>query len=230
MVAGGEQEVVNMAADEAGGEAAEVGQVFDPAEGVLAGGMAKVMPVAKDVGEGGEVVKDGVPEVVEGDFFGGFAAFEAEADVVLAGEGGEVEEGIADPGPAAVEGGLVGGEGADLMSAKRAVAPASAGEEGFELRSNWTLAGRAEVKNDAVGTDFGGAKDGLAGVFERVAAAGGAGVGELKAVGVGAGEAHGQRAEVVEGGDADASGTEAGEDAGPEAKADAVAEFDVGES
>ena len=70
--------VVEVDADNAGGEAAEVLGVVDKAEPVLGGGMTEIVPIAE--GWGGKTGEEGVPEIVRGDFAGIFPAFEAEAE------------------------------------------------------------------------------------------------------------------------------------------------------
>ena len=70
--------VVEVDADDAGGEAPEVLGVIEKAEPMFGGGMTKIVPIAE--GWGGEAGKEGVPEIVGGDFAGIFAAFEAEAE------------------------------------------------------------------------------------------------------------------------------------------------------
>ena len=70
--------VVEVDADNAGGEAAEVLGVVDKAEPMFGGGMTEIVPIAE--GWGGESGEEGVPEIVRGDFAEIFAAFEAEAE------------------------------------------------------------------------------------------------------------------------------------------------------
>jgi len=70
--------VVEVDADNAGGEAAEVLGVIEKAEPVFGGGMTEIVPIAE--GWGGEAGEKGVPEIIRGDFAGIFAAFEAEAE------------------------------------------------------------------------------------------------------------------------------------------------------
>ncbi len=70
--------VVEVDADNAGGEAAEVLGVVDKAEPMFGGGMTEIVPIAE--GWGGKTGEEGVPEIVRWDFAGIFAAFEAEAE------------------------------------------------------------------------------------------------------------------------------------------------------
>jgi hypothetical protein len=70
--------VVEVDADNAGGEAAEVLGVVDKAEPMFGGGMTEIVPIAE--GWGGKTGEEGVPEIVRGDFPGIFPAFEAEAE------------------------------------------------------------------------------------------------------------------------------------------------------
>ena len=70
--------VVEVDANDAGSEAAEVLGVVDKAKPMFGGGMTEIVPIAK--GWGGKTGEEGVPEIVRGDFAGIFAAFEAEAE------------------------------------------------------------------------------------------------------------------------------------------------------
>jgi len=70
--------VVEVYADDAGGEAAEVLGVIEKAEPMFGGGMTKIVPIAE--GWGREASEEGVPEIVRGNFAGIFAAFEAKAE------------------------------------------------------------------------------------------------------------------------------------------------------
>ncbi len=70
--------VVEVGADDAWSEAAEVLGVIEKAEPMFGGGMTKIVPIAE--GWGREASEEGVPEIVRGDFAGIFAAFEAEAE------------------------------------------------------------------------------------------------------------------------------------------------------
>ena len=58
--------VVEVGADDSGGEAAEVLGVIKKAEPMFGGGMTEIVPIAE--GWGGEAVEEGVPEIVRGDF------------------------------------------------------------------------------------------------------------------------------------------------------------------
>jgi len=70
--------VVEVDADNAWGEAAEVLGVIDKAEPMFGCGVTEIVPVAE--GWGGESGEEGVPEIVRRDFAGIFAAFEAQAE------------------------------------------------------------------------------------------------------------------------------------------------------
>ncbi len=70
--------IVEVDANDAGSEAAEVLGVVEKAERMFGGGMTKIVPIAE--GWGGEAGEEGVPELVRGDFAGIFSAFEAEAE------------------------------------------------------------------------------------------------------------------------------------------------------
>ena len=70
--------VVEVDANDAGSEAAEVLGVIEKSEPMFGGGMTKIVPIAE--GWGREAGEEGVPEIVGGDFAGIFAAFEAEAE------------------------------------------------------------------------------------------------------------------------------------------------------
>jgi len=70
--------VVEVDADNAWGEAAEVLGVIEKAEPMFGGGMTEIVPIAE--GWGGESGEEGVPEIVRGDFAEIFSAFEAEAE------------------------------------------------------------------------------------------------------------------------------------------------------
>ena len=94
--------VVEVDANDAGSEAAEVLGVIEKSEPMFGGGMTKIVPIAE--GWGGEAGEEGVPEIVRGDFAEIFAAFEAEAET----EGGsffaEAEENFFHVGPGFVKG------------------------------------------------------------------------------------------------------------------------------
>ena len=70
--------VVEVDANDAGSEAAEVLGVIEKSEPMFGGGMTKIVPIAE--GRGREAGEEGVPEIVGGNFPGIFSAFEAEAE------------------------------------------------------------------------------------------------------------------------------------------------------
>ena len=58
--------VVEVDANDAGSEAAEVLGVIEKSEPMFGGGMTKIVPIAE--GRGREAGEEGVPEIVRGDF------------------------------------------------------------------------------------------------------------------------------------------------------------------
>ncbi len=70
--------VVEVDANDAGSEAAEVLGVVEKTQRMFGGSMTEIVPIAE--GWGGEAGEEGVPEIVGGDFAGIFSAFEAEAE------------------------------------------------------------------------------------------------------------------------------------------------------
>ena len=70
--------VVEVDANDAGSEAAEVLGVIEKSEPMFGGGMTKIVPIAE--GWGREASEEGVPEIVRGNFAGIFSAFEAKAE------------------------------------------------------------------------------------------------------------------------------------------------------
>jgi hypothetical protein len=70
--------VVEVDADNTGGEAAEVLGVIEKAEPMFGGGMTEIVPIAE--GWSGEAGEDGVPEIVRRDFAEIFATFESQAE------------------------------------------------------------------------------------------------------------------------------------------------------
>ena len=70
--------IVEVDANDAGSEAAEVLGVVEKAERMFGGGMTKIVPIAE--GWGREASEEGVPEIVRGNFAGIFSAFEAKAE------------------------------------------------------------------------------------------------------------------------------------------------------
>ena len=69
--------IVEMGADQAGGQPAEVLFVINQSKPFLGGGVAEVVPVAE--GWGREFLQDFFPEIVRGDFAGILAALQAKA-------------------------------------------------------------------------------------------------------------------------------------------------------
>jgi hypothetical protein len=221
--------VVEVDADEARGEAAEVLFVIDQAEELFGGGVAEIVPVAE--GGGGKFLQDDFPEIVGRDFPGILAAFEAEAEAEGAGFFPEAEEDFLDTGPGGGESGLGSANRGELFADEAAGADLAGGGEDFEFVRSVAVTGRAEVKDNEAGADGGGGLEGGEGVALGEAAGGFARGGEFEGVGVGAENLNGDGAEVVKNLDPGHAGLEpAGKDAGPEAEAGVVAEFDGGEA
>ena len=70
--------VVEVDANDARSEAAEVLGVVEKTQRMFGGSMTEIVPIAE--GWGGKTGEEGVPEIVRGDFAGIFPAFEAEAE------------------------------------------------------------------------------------------------------------------------------------------------------
>ena len=188
--------VVEVDADNAGGEAAEVLGVIDKAEPMFGGGMTEIVPVAE--GGSGQAGEEGVPEIVRGDFAGIFAAFEAEAEAEGGGFLAKAEENFFDAGPSFVKGFFERADGGYFFANVRAGSELASQSEGFEGIDEVAGAGGAEVEDDESGADAGGGFESGEGVAFGEAAGGGAWVGKLVGVGVGAQEFDWDGAEIVQ--------------------------------
>ena len=94
--------VVEVSADDAWSEAAEVLGVVEKAEPMFGCGVTEIVPVAE--GGSGEAGEESVPEIVGGNFARIFAAFEAEAESKGGGFLAKAEENFFNAGPSFVEG------------------------------------------------------------------------------------------------------------------------------
>ena len=187
--------VVEVDADKAGGEAAEVLGVIDKAEPMFGGGMTEIVPVAE--GWGGQSGEEGVPEIVRGDFAGIFAAFEAEAEAEGGGFLAEAEENFLHAGPGFVEGFFERADGGYFLANVRSGSELACEGKGFEGINEVAWAGGAEVEDDEAGTDAGGGFESGEGVSFGEAAGGGSRVGKLIGVGMRAQEFDWDGAEIV---------------------------------
>ena len=128
--------------------------MIEKSEPMFGGGMTKIVPIAE--GWGGEAGKEGVPEIVRGDFAGIFAAFEAEAET----EGGsffaEAEENFFHVGPGFVKGFFERADGGYFFTNVRAGSELAGEGKGFEGIDKVAGTGGAEVKDDESGADAGG--------------------------------------------------------------------------
>jgi len=188
--------VVEVGADNAWGEAAEVLGVIDKAEPMFGGGMTKIVPVAE--GGSGEAGEEGVPEIVRGDFARIFAAFEAEAEAEGGGFLAKAEENFFDAGPSFVKGFFERADGGYFFANVRAGSELACEGKGFEGIDEVAGAGGAEVEDNVSGANAGGGFEGGEGVTFGEAAGGGAGIGKFVGVGVGAQEFDWDGAEIVQ--------------------------------
>ena len=188
--------VVEVGADDSGGEAAEVLGVIEKAEPMFGGGMAKIVPIAE--GWGGEAGEEGVPEIVRGDFAGIFAAFEAEAEAEGGGFLAEAEENFLHAGPGFVEGFFERADGGYFLANVRSGSELACEGKGFEGINEVAWAGGAEVEDDESGTDAGGGFESGERVAFGEAPSGGSGIGKLVGVGVRAQEFDWDGAKVVQ--------------------------------
>ena len=164
--------VVEVGADNAWGEAAEVLGVIDKAEPMFGGGMTEIVPVAE--GGSGQAGEKGVPEIVRGDFAGIFAAFEAQAEAEGGGFLAKAEENFFDAGPSFVKGFFERADGGYFFANVRAGSELAIESEGFEGIDEVAGAGGAEVEDNVSGANAGGGFEGGEGVTFGEAAGGGA--------------------------------------------------------
>lgn len=183
-------------ADDAGGEAAEVLSVIEKSEPVFGGGVTEIVPVAE--GGGGEAGEESVPEIVGGNFARIFAAFEAEAEAEGGGFLAEAEENFLHAGPGFVKGFFERADGGYFLANVRSGSELAGEGKGFEGINEVAWAGGAEVEDDEAGTDAGGGFESGEGVAFGEAPSGGSGIGKLIGVGVGAQEFDWDGAEVVQ--------------------------------
>ena len=188
--------VVEVGADDAGGEAAEVLGVIKKAEPMFGCGMTKIVPVAE--GGGGEAGEESIPEVVGGDFARIFAAFEAEAEAEGGGFLAKAEENFFDAGPGFVKGFFKRADGGYFFANVRAGSELAGEGKGFEGIDKMAGTGGAEVEDDESGTDAGGGFESGEGVAFGEAPSGGSGIGKLVGVGVRAQEFDWDGAKVVQ--------------------------------
>lgn len=188
--------VVEVGADDAWGEAAEVLSVIEKSEPVFGGGVTEIVPVAE--GGGGEAGEESVPEIVGGNFARIFAAFEAEAEAEGGGFLAEAEENFLHAGPGFVKGFFERADGGYFLANVRSGSELAGEGKGFEGINEVAWAGGAEVEDDEAGTDAGGGFESGEGVAFGEAPSGGSGIGKLVGVGVGAQEFDWDGAEVVQ--------------------------------
>ena len=146
--------VVEVGADDSGGEAAEVLGVIKKAEPMFGCGMTKIVPVAE--GGGGEAGEESIPEVVGRNFARIFAAFEAEAEAEGRGFLAKAEENFFDARPGFVKGFFKRADGGYFFANVRAGSELASQSEGFEGIDEVAGAGGAEVEDDESGADAGG--------------------------------------------------------------------------
>ena len=188
--------VVEVGADDAWGEAAEVLSVIEKSEPVFGGGVTEIVPVAE--GGGGEAGEESIPEVVGGDFARIFAAFEAEAEAEGGGFLAKAEENFFDARPSFVKGFFERADGGYFFANVRAGSELASQSEGFEGIDEVAGAGGAEVEDDESGADAGGGFESGEGVAFGEAPSGGSGIGKLVGVGVRAQEFDWDGAKVVQ--------------------------------
>ena len=188
--------VVEVGADDSGGEAAEVLGVIKKAEPMFGRGMTEIVPVAE--GGSGQAGEEGVPEIVRGDFAGIFAAFEAEAEAEGGGFLAKAEENFFDAGPGFVKGFFERANGGYFFANVRAGSELAGEGKGFEGIDKMAGTGGAEVEDDESGTDAGGGFESGEGVAFGEAPSGGSGIGKLVGVGVRAQEFDWDGAKVVQ--------------------------------
>jgi hypothetical protein len=174
--------VVEVGADDAWGEAAEVLGVIEKAEPMFGGGMTKIVPVAE--GGRGEAGEESIPEVVGGDFARIFAAFEAEAEAEGGGFLAKAEENFFDAGPGFVKGFFERADGGYFFANVRAGSELAGEGKGFEGIDEVPWTGGSEVEDDESGADAGGGFESGEGVAFGEAPSGGSGIGKLVGVGV----------------------------------------------
>jgi len=188
--------VVEVGADDAWSEAAEVLGVVEKAEPMFGCGVTEIVPVAE--GGSGEAGEESVPEVVRGDFARIFAAFEAEAESKGGGFLAKAEENFFDPRPGFVKGFFKRADGGYFFANVRAGSELAGEGKGFEGIDKVAGAGGAEVKDDESGADAGGGFESGEGVAFGEAPSGGSGIGKLVGVGVRAQEFDWDGAKVVQ--------------------------------
>ena len=188
--------VVEVGADDAWGEAAEVLSVIEKSEPVFGGGVTEIVPVAE--GGGGEAGEESVPEIVGGNFARIFAAFEAEAEAEGGGFLAKAEENFFDAGPGFVKGFFERANGGYFFANVRAGSELAGEGKGFEGIDKVAGTGGAEVKDDESGADAGGGFESGEGVAFGEAPSGGSGIGKLVGVGVRAQEFDWDGAKVVQ--------------------------------
>lgn len=187
--------VVEVGADDAWSEAAEVLSVIEKSEPVFGGGVTEIVPVAE--GGGGEAGEKSVPEIVGGNFARIFAAFEAEAESEGGGFLAEAEENFLHAGPGFVKGFFERADGGYFFANVRAGSELAGEGKGFEGIDEVAGTSGAEVEDDEAGADAGGGFEGGEGVAFGEAPSGGSGIRKLVGVGVGAQEFDWDGAEVV---------------------------------
>lgn len=188
--------VVQVDADEAGGETAEVLGVVEKAKRRLGGGVAEIVPVAES--GSGQTRKQPVPSVVGRNFPWIFATLESELQAEGLGALAQAKKNFLHEGPAGLESFFPRLEGKDFLADEGAGADLTGGEEGFEGRDEVVGASGAEVENDKASADGGGGVEGSEGVSFGEAAGGRTGIGKFVGVGVGPEEFHRHGAKVVQ--------------------------------
>lgn len=102
---------MDVAADEAGGQGFQMLVVVDEAQGVFAGGMTEIVPIACGFWKAGQ---NSGPGGIDGNFFDGFAAFQSELHLSFGGVSDQVVKDFFDPGPLGLEPVFMINDGLDL--------------------------------------------------------------------------------------------------------------------
>jgi hypothetical protein len=221
--------VVEVNPDDPRGKAAEMLGMIQKAEPMFACGVAKVVPVAK--GGGGQPGEKEIPEVVRRNFPGILATLKAESEPEGGGLFAETEKNLLHSWPGFVEGLFQCADGRDLLPDEGPGAELALEGKGFERIRNVAWTGGTEMEDHEAGSDGGSGFQGGDGVALRKAAGGGAGIGKLVSIRVGAEEFDRHGTKIVE--DIDSGGLDRlalCKNAGPKIEARVVTEFHGGET
>jgi len=221
--------VVEVNPNDPRGKATEMLGMVQKAEPMLACGVAKVVPVAE--GGGGQPGEKEIPEVVRRNFPGILATLKAESEPEGGGLFAETEKNLLHSWPGFVEGLFQCADGRDLLPDEGPGAELALEGKGFERIRNVAWTGGTEMEDHEAGADGGSGFQGGDGVALRKAAGGGAGIGKLVSIRVGAEEFDRHGTKIVK--DIDPGGLRRlafREDPGPKIEAGVVAEFHRGEA